>query len=110
MLLLKALLGAIIVVIIDLLSRSKKFYAISGLIPLFPTFALIAHILVYSKQGATGVRDTALMGFYSLIPYAFYLAGIYFFVDRLPFYLTLLISLLLWFISAFVVTYIFYNR
>ncbi len=110
MLLLKAFIGAIIVVIIDLLSRSKKFYAISGLIPLFPTFALIAHILVYSKQGAVGVKDTALMGFYSLIPYAFYLIGVYFFVEKLPFYITLLISLVLWFISAFAVIYFFYNR
>ncbi|WP_180983179.1 GlpM family protein, partial [Vibrio vulnificus] len=42
---LKSLLGAAAVVIIALLSKSKNFY-IAGLVPLFPTFALIAHFIV----------------------------------------------------------------
>ncbi|MFA0070805.1 GlpM family protein, partial [Vibrio breoganii] len=41
----KCLLGAAAVLLIALLSKSKSFY-IAGLVPLFPTFALIAHYIV----------------------------------------------------------------
>lgn len=43
---LKCMLGAGVVLIISILSKSKAFY-IAGLVPLFPTFALIAHVIVY---------------------------------------------------------------
>lgn len=42
---LKCILGAAVVLIISLLSKSKAFY-IAGLVSLFPTFALIAHVIV----------------------------------------------------------------
>ena len=41
-LLIKGLIGALVVILIGVLSKSKNYY-IAGLIPLFPTFALIAH-------------------------------------------------------------------
>ncbi len=41
-LLIRALAGAAVVVLISLLSRTKNYY-LAGLIPLFPTFALISH-------------------------------------------------------------------
>ncbi|HEX7686698.1 MAG TPA: GlpM family protein [Burkholderiaceae bacterium] len=41
-LVLKCLLGAAAVLLIALLSRSRNFH-LAGLVPLFPTFALIAH-------------------------------------------------------------------
>lgn len=48
---LKSLLGASAVLIIALFSKSKVFY-IAGLVPLFPTFALIAHVIVSQQAGA----------------------------------------------------------
>ncbi len=48
-LLIKALLGALVVVLIGILAKTKN-YAIAGLIPLFPTFALIAHYIVASER------------------------------------------------------------
>ncbi|ELH4811451.1 GlpM family protein, partial [Vibrio vulnificus] len=56
---LKSLLGAAAVVIIALLSKSKNFY-IAGLVPLFPTFALIAHFIVGSERSMEDLRQTAL--------------------------------------------------
>ena len=41
----KALIGAGVVVLIQLLTRSQNYY-IAGLVPLFPTFALISHYMV----------------------------------------------------------------
>ncbi|MDU4312312.1 MAG: GlpM family protein [Klebsiella michiganensis] len=63
-LLIKALLGALVVVLIGVLSKTKNYY-IAGLIPLFPTFALM----------------------WSIIPYFIYLLSLWYFtgVMRLPF-------------------------
>ena len=41
-LVIKAALGALVVLLIGVLAKTKNYY-IAGLIPLFPTFALIAH-------------------------------------------------------------------
>lgn len=65
---LKSLLGALAVLLIALLSRSKSFF-IAGLVPLFPTFALIAHYLVGTERTMADLRVTALFGLYSLLPY-----------------------------------------
>ncbi len=58
---LKSLLGALAVLLIALLSRSKSFF-IAGLVPLFPTFALIAHAIVGSERGGADLRTTAIFG------------------------------------------------
>jgi len=110
MIILKALLGALIVILIDFLSRSRKFYVFSGLIPLFPTFALIAHIFVYTKQGAEGVKNTAIFGMYSLLPYLAYLIGIYIFIDKLNFLITIFLALIFWFAFALLISYIYLNK
>ncbi|BBU83743.1 hypothetical protein EIMP300_51430 [Escherichia coli] len=50
-LVIKAALGALVVLLIGVLAKTKNYY-IAGLIPLFPTFALIAHYIVASERGA----------------------------------------------------------
>lgn len=79
---LKCMLGAGVVLIISVLSKSKAFY-IAGLVPLFPTFALIAHVIVYQQKGAEALQKTALFGLWSLIPYAIYLVAVYVLATRL---------------------------
>ena len=74
----KCFLGAFAVLLIALLSKSKSFY-ISGLVPLFPTFALIAHYIIGTERTMADLRVTALFGLYSLIPYAAYLIAVYYF-------------------------------
>ena len=56
---LKSLLGAAAVLVIAFFSKSRVFY-IAGLVPLFPTFALIAHVIVAQEKGAEALRQTAL--------------------------------------------------
>ena len=73
---LKCLLGAVAVLLIALLSRTKNFF-VAGLVPLFPTFALIAHYLVGTERTAADLRATALFGLWSLLPYAVYLILVY---------------------------------
>ncbi len=98
-LLLKATLGALIVVLIALLSRTKNYY-IAGLIPLFPTFALIAHYIVATERGVEALRTTIIFGMWSIIPYFIYLASLWFFTGmmRVPF--ALIAAVGCWSISA----------
>ncbi|MFC3626940.1 GlpM family protein [Vogesella amnigena] len=95
----KALLGALAVLLISLLSQSRYFY-IAGLVPLFPTFALIAHYIVGSARGADALRKTALFGLGSLLPYAVYLLAVYWLATRLSLPITLLAATACWAVAA----------
>ena len=64
-LLIKGLLGALVVVLIGVLAKTKN-YAIAGLVPLFPTFALIAHYIVASERGIEALRATIVFGMWSI--------------------------------------------
>lgn len=95
----KSLLGASAVVLIALLSKTKNFY-IAGLVPLFPTFALIAHFIVGSERNMEELRLTALFGLYSLLPYASYLIAVYYLSYRWSLISTLGGATLVWLVVA----------
>lgn len=84
-LLIKAALGALVVLLIGVLAKTKNYY-IAGLIPLFPTFALIAHYIVASERGIEALRATIVFGMWSIIPYFIYLLSLWYFTGflRLP--------------------------
>lgn len=67
-LVIKAALGALVVLLIGVLAKTKNYY-IAGLIPLFPTFALIAHYIVASERGIEALRATIIFSMWSIIPY-----------------------------------------
>ncbi|MTC59223.1 hypothetical protein GKR50_04210 [Providencia rustigianii] len=104
-LLIKCLFGALAVLVIALFSRSKVYY-IAGLVPLFPTFALIAHVIVVQEQGGEALRKTALFGLWSLIPYAMYLLTVYLFATRWSPWVCLSVATLIWVITAICLVYI----
>jgi len=95
----KALIGAAVVVIIQLLARSKNYY-IAGLVPLFPTFALISHYIVGSQRTIVELKSTIVFSMFSLIPYFIYLLALYLFVDRLRLELALLAAAICWGLAA----------
>lgn len=101
---LKCMLGAAIVLLISLLSKSKAFY-IAGLAPLFPTFALIAHVIVFQQQGAQALQKTALFGLWSLIPYAVYLGSVYVLASRISLGACLSLATCAWVIAAGILLY-----
>jgi len=92
---LKCLLGALAVLLIALLSKSRSFF-IAGLVPLFPTFALIAHYIVGTERSVADLRTTALFGLWSLIPYAIYLLAVYWPSVRYSLASTLLLATVAW--------------
>lgn len=95
----KALAGALVVVIIQLLSRAKNAY-LAGLVPLFPTFALIAHYIVGTGRTTTDLKETIVFGMFSLIPYFVYLVTLYWLIDRLKLVPSLLGATFFWAVSA----------
>ncbi|ARB85381.1 MULTISPECIES: GlpM family protein [Yersinia] len=100
-LLLKALIGAAVVVLIGLLSKTRNYY-IAGLIPLFPTFALIAHYIVASERSIEALRTTIIFGLWAIIPYFIYLISLYFLINHLRLPLALTAAVLCWVIAAWI--------
>ncbi|MEG2695748.1 MAG: GlpM family protein, partial [Acinetobacter sp.] len=87
------------VLLISILSKSKAFY-IAGLVPLFPTFALIAHVIVAQERGAEALKQTALFGLWSLIPYFIYLLLVYLLATKLSMWSCLGVATVCWGIAA----------
>ena len=81
-LVIKAALGALVVLLIGVLAKTKNYY-IAGLIPLFPTFALIAHYIVASERGIEALRATIIFSMWSIIPYFVYLASLWYFTGMM---------------------------
>ncbi|WP_419771267.1 MAG: GlpM family protein [Candidatus Marinarcus sp.] len=100
-LLFKALIGALMVILMSVLAKTKNYY-IAGLVPLFPTFALIAHTIVGLEKGQNELKVTALFGIFSVVPYLGYLISVYFFANKVTLWANLSISTLVWVILAFI--------
>jgi len=98
-LLLKCLTGAFAVLLIALASKSR-YFVLAGLVPLFPTFALIAHVVVGTSRSVIALQTTALFGLWSLIPYAAYLSAVYFLSTRTSLSITLSSAVAIWLLSA----------
>jgi membrane protein GlpM len=98
-LLLRCALGAAVVLVVALLARTRNFY-IAGLVPLFPTFALIAHYIVGTERSPADLRDTALFGMWAIVPYMVYLVAVYVLCTRLSLPLTLGLATLAWLVAA----------
>lgn len=98
-LLFKAALGAGVVVLLAILSKTRNYY-IAGLVPLFPTFALIAHYIVGKGRSLEDLKTTILFGMWSIIPYFVYLGTLYVLVDRMRLEASLALATVAWLVAA----------
>lgn len=98
-LILKAALGAGVVIILAMLAKTKNYY-IAGLVPLFPTFALIAHYIVGKGRSIEYLKTTIVFGMWSIIPYFVYLAALYLLVDRMRLEASLALAAVAWLMAA----------
>ena len=98
-LILKAALGAGVVIILAMLAKTKNYY-IAGLVPLFPTFALIAHYIVGKSRSVDDLKTTIVFGMWSIIPYFVYLAALYILVDRMRLEASLALAAVAWLMAA----------
>ena len=70
-----------VVLIISILSKSKAFY-IAGLVPLFPTFALIAHVIVFQQKEPKHYKNGSVWSMVTY-SYAIYLVAVYVLATRM---------------------------
>ncbi|MEN3754316.1 GlpM family protein [Mangrovibacter yixingensis] len=98
-LLFKSVIGAAVVVLIALLSRTRNYY-IAGLVPLFPTFALLAHYIVASERGTAALRTTVIFGMWAIIPYFVYLLALWYLSSLMRVPLALGSAVLCWGVAA----------
>ena len=101
MIFIKSFLGATIVWTLMAISKSINYF-IAGLVPLFPTFGLIAHFIVFYERGTSALRETVLFGIYSLVPYLIYLLIMFFYVEKLGIKRSLVLSIIGWCITAII--------
>ena len=95
----KALIGALVVILIGVLSKTRNYY-IAGLVPLFPTFALIAHYIVGTDRNVQALRTTIIFGFLAIIPYMVYLLSLYFFIGTMKLPYALFWAVVCWSLAA----------
>lgn len=94
-----AAVGAALALAISLVSRSGVGF-LAGLLPLFPTFALFAHVQAFANGGSFQVKQVALFGLLSLIPYAGYLLSLCVLVERVQLRAAFAASIGLWVLLA----------
>lgn len=103
-LVIKAAIGALVVLLIGVLAKTKNYY-IAGLIPLFPTFALIAHYIVATERGIEALRTTIVFGMWAIIPYFVYLLSLWYFTGLMRVWPALGCAVLCWCLSAWLLIY-----
>lgn len=79
---------------------SKRGNTLPGILPLFPTFALIALFVVGAKNDTGGFREACLAGAKTIPAYLAFLAVSYFAIDRVDYRLAVLGGLAGWLVVA----------
>ncbi|HKJ76693.1 MAG TPA: GlpM family protein [Gammaproteobacteria bacterium] len=99
----KGLVGGFVVIAIALLARSRFSY-LAGLAPLFPTFALFAHVFAYGDGGATSLKAVAYFGLLAILPYSAYLLTVIGSINHFGIKTSLALALVAWTLGALAIT------
>jgi uncharacterized membrane protein (GlpM family) len=94
----KGIVGGLVTAAIVWLSRRGN--TLPGILPLFPTFAVIALLIVGAKHDTSGFRQACIAGAKTIPAYLAFLAVCYFAIGRVDYRLALLGGLAAWFIVA----------
>ena len=94
----KGVLGGLVTALIAWLS--KKGSVLPGILPLFPTFAIIALLLTGSSNGMLGVRQASVAGMKTIPAYFAFLVMCYASVKRVDVRMAVILGLLIWFAVA----------
>src|SRR3954465_10830615 len=94
----KGSLGGLVTVLLVL--ASKRGNVLPGILPLAPTFAVIALLAVGSKGDSSGFKEACLAGAKTIPAYVVFLAACYFIIDRTDYRLAILGGLGAWLAAA----------
>ncbi|WP_227687547.1 GlpM family protein [Psychrobacter immobilis] len=96
---LKMLIGALMVLLIQLFAQTKFFY-LAALAPLFPTFTLISHFIVGTERSAADLRVALIFSMLGVIPHLIYTFVVFFSIGYMSLYKALLLGVVAWMIAA----------
>jgi uncharacterized membrane protein (GlpM family) len=97
----KGLIGGVVTALI--VWASKRGDVLPGILPLAPTFAVIALVAVGSKGSDDGFRTTCLAGAKTIPAYLVFLATCYLLIGRIDYRLAILAGLAAWLVAALVI-------
>lgn len=97
----KGLLGGIVTALIVLAARRGD--ALPGILPLVPTFTIIALLAVGSKGDASGFRTACLAAVKTLPAYLAFLGAAWLLIGRMDYRLAILGGLAAWLVVAFLI-------
>jgi uncharacterized membrane protein (GlpM family) len=95
----KGVLGGLVTALIVL--ASKRGDVLAGILPLAPTFAIVALLAVGSKGSDSGFRQTCIAGAKTMPAYLAFLGACYLLIPRLDFRIAILGGLAAWFLVTF---------
>lgn len=96
---LKILIGALMVLLIQLFAQTKFFY-LAALAPLFPTFTLISHFIVGTERSAADLRVALIFSMLGVIPHLIYTFVVFFSISYVSLYKALLLGVVAWTVAA----------
>ncbi len=95
----KSVVGAVLVVAIQIFSRNSNYY-LAGLVLTFPAFSLLAHYTIGIQRTTAELKETVLFGIFGIIPYFIYLVSMYLTLEKTSLIRALSFSTFSWFILA----------
>ena len=98
---LKGLIGGIVTALIVWASRRGD--VLPGILPLAPTFAVIALVVVGSKASVDGFRTTCLAGAKTIPAYLVFLGTCYLLIGRVDYRVAIAGGLIAWVAAALVI-------
>ncbi|MER0239087.1 GlpM family protein [Fulvimarina sp. MAC8] len=103
----KGIVGGILTALIVI--ASKKGDVLPGILPLAPTFAIIALIAVGAKGDPAGFRTTALAGMKTIPAYFTFLLVAWYLVSRFDYKIAIIGGMVAWFAVVGLIFYITRN-
>lgn len=97
----KGIIGGIVTALIVL--ASKRGNVLPGILPLAPTFAIIALLAVGSKGDSEGFKTACLAGFKTIPAYLAFLGAAWLLIGHMDYRLAILGALLVWLIVALMI-------
>jgi len=94
----KGLVGGLVTALI--VWASKRGNVLPGILPLAPTFAVIALLAVGAKGNPSDFREACLAGFKTIPAYLAFLGACWLFIDKVDYRLAVLGGIAVWLVAA----------
>jgi membrane protein GlpM len=95
----KVLIGAGLTLAMALFAKSRNFF-VAGVLPLFPTFAILAYYFIGQERTVAELKTVVLFTMYALLPYLGYLTAMYVLLGRYSLNQSLIYAAVVWFVLA----------